>query len=183
MLPSHFRNPNELNAGIARQAPGFQGLLRSGGGALGVCQKEGALPAEPEVVHTPVLASGSLLSQPAELNPFATPAYGPVDAGTFSLCRSAIPGVQTSAYDSEMAVFGKVLLSLLILGAALTGLYMSAYAFSALPQWLAIGRTALLLFAGVLLGMVWHLPLPWLAPLTVLVAGLAFLLFKQGGGL
>ncbi|MFB9990990.1 hypothetical protein ACFFLM_03205 [Deinococcus oregonensis] len=82
-----------------------------------------------------------------------------------------------------MVIFGRVLLSLLIVVVTLITLYMSAYAFSVPQPLLSIGQVTLVVLAVLLVGVVWKLTVPWLLPLLLVVAGLTFVLMKQGGGL
>ncbi|MVN87626.1 hypothetical protein GO986_12700 [Deinococcus sp. HMF7620] len=97
-------------------------------------------------------------------------------------------GLQTmwrddTPYALNVLLFGKVLLTLLILMAGLITLYMMAYAFSVPRSVLVVLQVTVVVFSVLAAGLVWKLSAAWLVPALLAVAVLTFILLQQGGGL
>jgi len=86
-------------------------------------------------------------------------------------------------YALNVVLFGKVLLTLLIVMAGLITLYMTSYAFSAPRTVVGFLQVAVVVLCALSAGLVWKLQASWLLPALLVVAVLAFILMKQGGGL
>lgn len=98
-------------------------------------------------------------------------------------CGLQQAGGSDTSYALNVVLFGKVLLTLLIVMAGLITLYMTAYAFSVPRSVLVVLQVAVVVVCVLFAGLVWKLSASWLLPALLVVTVLAFLLLKQGGGL